>query len=154
MTAPEASWSLSERLDWLLATVPCAPGKTQRLSADDLVTVLARVAPGTRAPGEATRMARRWIAELRHAGARIGNDWASERFMAALEDIFRLPLGYFRDTDVAAAADARIAFAAEAQAAGLRIVGPCRTTDWEMSVEQLHSLHVQAMTAIRRRSAS
>ena len=153
MSTPEATSSFAERLDWLLATVPSSPGGNRRFTSDDLISVLARVAPGGHPPRGATEMARRWLADMRtHAGA-IPRDWASGRFVAALEDVFRLPLGYFRDADIAVATDSRIIFVASAQARGVRVIGPCRVAHSELSTTQLHDLHTRAEAELRRRTA-
>ena len=142
----------ADRLDWLLATVPRVPGSSERFSTEDLIATLAPVAPGAGASADSARMARRWLAEMRTAGATVGSDWASNRFVAALEDLLRLPIGYFRSAEVAAAADARIAFAA---ASGeVRLIGPCRVLRSEIPTEQLHALHREITTALQRRRAA
>jgi hypothetical protein len=71
--------------------------------------------------------------------------------MVALEELFRLPLGYFRDPGVATRVDARIQFANDATASGLRVLGPCRVMDAEMTADQLHALHREVAEALDRR---
>jgi hypothetical protein len=152
MSAPNESSSFAERLDWLLATVPRVPGTAPRFSIDEVVAVLSWAVPlGRRATRASAHAARAWLEAVRAGHSGIPDDRASGRYVAALEDLFRLPLGYFWDVRLAAAADARIVFAREATANGIRLIGPCRVMASEMSARQLHDLHLEVAAALERR---
>ncbi len=150
-STPSPSWSFSERLDWLLETIPRVPGGGRRFSAEDLVGVLARVEPVRRRTiAEALEDARAWMDSARGTGS-IPNHRASGRYVAAMEHLFRLPLGYFRDAQLAARTDTRIQFASAAAMSGLRVLGPCRVMASEITAEQLHTLYREVDAALDRR---
>jgi len=143
----------AERLAWLLKEVPREAGSQSRFSVDDVVAVLAVAVPegGT---SEATPMmaAREWLSQARAAtpsedlrGAKIG-----ARYIAALEDLFRLPAGYFENDDLAAQVDSRIAFVNSAAAGGMRLHGPCRVSASELTSEEIVQVHSELERVLTR----
>src|SRR5581483_1068864 len=122
----------------------CLPGADSRFSTESLIAVLARVSPGSDPGGRA----RRWLADMKAARTEI-TDLESRRYIAALEDVFRLPPGYFRDELVQREVDTRIAFVSAN--AGVRVIGPCRRSATAMRVEELHRIHVQIVEVLKRR---
>lgn len=154
MSAPTPRSTFAQRLDWLLTVVPAQPAAGDRtFTIEDLVVRLARVALSGGSPDQSTGQARQWLANARAEGVRSPADWASARFLAALEDAFRLPLGYFTDSGLATSTDQRIRFAIEARTAGLQFTGPCRVSRAEVPTEQIHVLHVAVAAELRRRAA-
>lgn len=154
MSTPTPRSTFAERLDWLLTVIPAQPAAGDHtFTVEDLVVRLARVAPNGGSPGQPTGQARRWLATARAEGLRSHGDWASARFLAALEDAFRLPLGYFTDSEIATSTDQRIRFALEARVAGFHSTGPCRVSRAQVPTERIHVLHVAAAAELRRRAA-
>jgi hypothetical protein len=145
--------TFADRLDWLLGVIPRAPGAEVRFSADDVVAVLAKVRMiryGGRSRIDHLRAAREWLDAMR-AGTANATTAYSRRFIAALEDVFRLPRGYFRDEELNRTVDERIVFANEAAAGGVRVVGPCRVRASDLPPEDLHGLHAQLVDALSGR---
>lgn len=143
MTTPGADAGFAARLDWLLSTVARTPGREARYSTAALLIALARVSPG----GDPARQASQWLSDMR-AGRAEHTDLRSRRYIAALEDVFRLPAGYFLDEQIRAATDARIVFAASA--AQVRVIGPCRRLASELTIEDLHRIHVRVVEVLNR----
>lgn len=153
MSTPPPTSRFAERLSWLLTVIPAQPAAGDRtFTVKDLVVRLARVAPSGGSAAESMGEAARWLATARTEGLRAHVDWTSARFLAALEETFRLPIGYFTDSEVAASTDQRIKFALEARSAGLQATGPCRISRAEVPTEQIHVLHVTAAAELRRRA--
>lgn len=157
MSSPEDGRSFAEGLAWLLEMVPVVPGREARFSTDDLVRVLSRAVPDdTDAAGHSSRAARDWLDAIRAENAPVPPlDSRSQRYVAALESLFRLPPGYFRDASIARVVDERIVFAHGGAGSGMRFIGPCRTMASEWSPTDLHRLHVLVAERLGRgRTAS
>jgi hypothetical protein len=151
VTRPRPSDRFAERLDWLLRSVPRRPGAPERFDPEDLVDALAGPAGGAGLVARAD--ARAWLAAMREKDADVDAP-LSRRYLAIVEDMFRLPVGYFRDEAVRRAADDRILFARDAAERRVRVIGPCRVRGAEWSVEELHSLHRQARDQLERRTGA
>lgn len=148
MTRPGNQAGFAERLAWLQSSIAVSPGTDSRFSTDSLVAVLTHVSPGP----DPKIQARQWLADVMAGRTELAN-LESRRYIAALEDLFRLPPGYFRDEHVQRATDDRIEFAAAN--ATIRVIGPCRRPASELTVEELHRIHLQLAEVLkRRRSAS
>ena len=148
MISPDEQGRFAERLDWLQSNVACSPGSDSRFSTDSLIAVLACVSPGA----DPASHAHQWLADMRADRTEV-SDPESRRYIAALEDLFRLPPGYFRDELVQRSTNERIAIAAANT--NVRLIGPCRRLATELTVEELHRIHLQIMEVLkRRRSAS
>jgi hypothetical protein len=120
---------------------------------DDVLAALTKAAPGS-ATATPVQQARGWVAAMRHAETGTSGRAASGRFITALEELFRLPMGYFRDPAVATATDARIMFASNEANTRARVIGPCRVLRSEIPAEQLHALQVEVIAALRLPAAS
>lgn len=151
MTRPRQSDRFGERLDWLLRSIPRRPGATGAFDPEDLVDALAGATGGTSLVARAD--ARAWIAAMREQDADVDAPH-SRRYLAIVEDTFRLPADYFRDEAVRRAADDRILLARDAAERRVRVIGPCRVRGVEWSVEELHSLHRQARDQLERRAGA
>ena len=140
------------QLDWLLRSIPRYPGSSARFELEDLVSVLSAAGQGGSRPAARSR-ARSW---LRTAGLEGVMDATpvSQRYVAILEDLFRLPEGYFRDESIRQATNERITFALDAAARGVTVIGPCRVRTSMTDIAALHSLHVRARQALDRRTGS
>ncbi len=151
MTRPRQSDRFGERLDWLLRSIPRRPGAPERFDPEDLVDALAGPAGGARLVARAD--ARAWLAAMRGEDADVDAPH-SRRYLAIVEDMFRLPVGYFRDKAVRRAADDRILFARDAAERRVKVIGPCRMRGAEWGVEELHSLHRQVRDQLERRAGA
>ena len=151
MSSPRQNGSFGERLDWLLRSIPRRPGAPERFDPEDLVNALAGPAGGARLVARAD--ARAWLAAMREEDADVDAPH-SRRYLAIVEDMFRLPVGYFRDEAVHQAADERILFARDAAERRVRVIGPCRVRGAEWTVEELHSLHRHARDQLERRAGA
>lgn len=138
--------TFAERLRWLLREVPREAGSETRFSDDDVVAVLAVAVPEGATPGESpVAAARRWLSRARLEPSEPGGVMGllGRRYVAALEDLLRLPPGYFEGGDIAAQVDARIEFVNSPGARGMRVHGPCRVSPSEMTAAERHQVHVQ-----------
>jgi hypothetical protein len=144
MSGPGEHAGFAERLDWLQSSIDCSPGTDSRFSTESLIAVLACVSPGSDPLGRAGQ----WLADMKSGRTEI-TDLESRRYIAALEDLFRLPPGYFRDELIQREVDARIAFVAAN--ASVRVIGPCRRSATAMTVGELHRIHVQIVEVLKRR---
>jgi hypothetical protein len=147
MSSPREHAGFAERLDWLQSSIACSPGTNSRFSTEALIVVLARVSPAPDPMGRA----RQWLADMKAERTEI-TDLESRRYIAALEDVFRLPPGYFLDEQSRAATDDRIAFAASA--APVRVIGPCRRLVSELTIEDLHRIHVRVVEVLNRHKSA
>lgn len=152
MSVPEAGARFAQRLDWLLRSVPRQPGTVERFVHEDLLSALAgRAHRATRLAARAD--ARAWLVAMRDERTDAEAP-RSRRYLAILEDLFRLPAGYFRDETIRSATDERILFALEAAERGVTVIGPCRVRGSLLSVEDLHSLHRRARDELDRRAGA
>jgi hypothetical protein len=138
-------------LDWLLATVPRAPGATTRFTLEDVLNVLAATGPPARGQEPSSRsVALEWLTAMQNGRTHVA-DLRSRRYVSALEDFFRLPAGYFRHEEIRKIADERIVFAAASAIRGVRVIGPCRMKVADIAVDDLHRLHLRARELVSRR---
>jgi len=152
MSGPDPSARFRDRLDWLLRSVPRQPGSTERYDLDDLLGVLAM--PGAFDTRTTTRGdARSWLVAMRD-GRADATEPRSRRYLAILEDLFRLPTGYFHDENTQRATDERILFAQDAAERGVTVIGPCRVRGSVLGIEGLHALHRQARDQLDRRAGA
>lgn len=147
---------LAERLDWLRETVPVSAGSAARYTQDDMLSALTvAFVAGSRSKMRSDEAAKAWLERIRTENPQMAPaDAQSERCLAILSLLFRLPPGYFYDAGTARETDERISFAAELMARGVRVIGPCRAPDWRMSVAELHSLYSLVAEALTRRRDS
>lgn len=145
--------TFAERLGWLLTAVPREAGSEARFSHDDVVAVLAVAVPegGTSRISPVTA-ASRWLSQALAEAPRLGTRGSElgRRYVAALEDLFRLPPGYFEDGDLAAQVDARIEFVNSPGAQGVRVNGPCRVFASEMTAAEIHQVHFRLEQVLTR----
>lgn len=152
MSGPGGGGGFADQLEWLLVSIPRQPGSHERFELEDLVSALAGEGPrGTRWAARAG--ARAWLMAMR-AGQATGSTPLATHYLAILEDLFRLPAGYFHDEPTRRATDERIAFAWEAAEKGVTVIGPCRVRTSLLGLEALHSLHQQASDELDRRAGA
>jgi hypothetical protein len=143
MTRPDEGSGFATRLDWLLNNVARTPGTEARYSTENLVEALTHVSSGA----DPARQASQWLSAMKAQRA-DPTDLRSRRYIAVLEDVFRLPPGYFLDAQVRAATDDRIFFAASVVT--VRVIGPCRMLASELPVEDLHRIHARVAEVLNR----
>ena len=144
--------TFAERIGWLMREVPREAGSDSRFTTDDVVAVLAVAVPEGGSPGASPMTAAgEWLAQaLADNPPAIGGSRLGRRYVAALEDLFRLPLGYFSDGDLAAEVDARISFVNSPGARGVRVLGPCRVSAAEMTAAEIQQVHIRLQQSLTR----
>ena len=124
--------SFNERLDWLLAVVPREPGRfAGRFEIVDVETALndSVTADGGQRLGGGD-----WLRAVREDRVDV-SDESCTPYLNALENLLRLPRGYFRDETLAGSTDQLIKMTAELP--GTTVIGPCRSTPTASEVDDL-----------------
>ena len=151
MSGPPDDAGFAERLEWLLTMIRRVPGGAARYSVEDIVAAMATAVPADvhlRRRAASQDAARRWLGAMKHGSTDV-TEVQSQRYLAVLERVLRLPWGYFVDEGRRRVADDNIALAAIAADRGARMIGPCRSA---LTEEEHLQLQAQLLRIVLGRS--